>query len=180
MPVNGDSRPACVSSDVLGAALFRPYQHIKAFLPFMVTADKMNDKEVILEVQPLVDSYSASSIGVGDVITCAIIDQRKVRRVNLTPPTMAMGTWPEVYICCIANLVIAIIRRKGIMVAYQFEDGDLIFLRQEILHHYVVDAAVRPGLRDSEAELVMLLSLNDNSRDGKIVSFNIDYKKSCK
>ena len=78
MPVCGDSRALCVSSNVLGAALFRPYQLSDAFLPLMVTADKMNEKEVILEVQPLVESLSAGSLGVGDVLTCAIVDQRRV------------------------------------------------------------------------------------------------------
>lgn len=176
MPVCGDSRPVCVSSNVLGAALFRPYQLSDAFLPLMVTADQMNEKEVILEVQPLVESFSASSLGVGDVLTCAIIDQRRVRKVDLVPPTLAMGTWPEVFICCHDNLIVATLRRKGLMSAYEFRDGDLALIRQETLHQYVVDTGVRPGVRDGEVEVVLLLSHSDNSRDGRVVSFTIEYK----
>lgn len=175
MPVCGDSRALCVSSNVLGAALFRPFQLSEAFLPLMVTADKMNEKEVILEVQPLVESLSAGSLGVGDVITCAIINQRKVRQFNFTPPTLAMGTWPEVLVCCHESLVIAVIRRKGLLVAYEFKEGDLVLVHQEILGHYVVDASVRPGVNRGEAEAVMLLAHNDNSRDGRVVSFTIEY-----
>jgi len=179
MPVCGDSRPVCVSSNVLGAALFRPYQLSDAFLPLMVTADKMNEKEVILEVQPLVESLSAiSSLGVGDVLTCAIIDQRKVRKVNLMPPALAMGTWPEVFICCYENLVVATLRRKGLMVAYEFREGDLVVIRQELLQHYVVDASVRPGPNEGEAEIVLLLSHSDNPRDGRVVSFVIEYNRA--
>ena len=36
MPISGDSRSVCVSSNLLGAALFRPYQLSNAFLPLMV------------------------------------------------------------------------------------------------------------------------------------------------
>ena len=178
MPVAGDSRPVCVSSNLLGAALFRPYQLTDAFLPLMVTADKMNEKEVILEVQPLVSSLSASSLGVGDVLTCAIVDQRRVRKVNLTPPTLAMGTWPEVFICCIENLVVATLRRKGLVVAYEFRDGHLVLIRQELVQHYVVDAGLRPGLKEGEAEVVLLLSHRDNPRDGEVVSFMIEYNRA--
>lgn len=178
MPVAGDSRPVCVSSNLLGAALFRPYQLSDAFLPLMVTADKMNEKEVTLEVQPLVSSLSASSLGVVDVLTCAIVDQRRVRMVNLTPPTLAMGTWPEVFICCIENLVVATLRRKGLVVAYEFRDGDLVLIRQELVSHYVVDAGLRPGVKEGEAEVVLLLSRRDNPRDGEVVSFMIEYNRA--
>jgi hypothetical protein len=174
MPISGDSRPACVSSDVLGAGLFRPQQLSGAFLPYLVTADKMNE-DIILEIQPLVDSLAASSFGVGDVLTCAVMDQKKVGKVNHGPPTLAMGSWPEVLICCHDNFVVATIRRKGLMVAYEFKRGDLEVLRQEALGSYVVDAAIRPGANKNEIEVVLLLTHNDNPRDGRVISLNIGY-----
>jgi len=173
MPVCGDSRSLCVSSNVLGAAFFRPYVMSDAFLPLLVTADKMREKEIIIEVQPLVESISTGSLGVGDVLTCVIIDQRKVRKTNLTPPTLAMGTWPEVFICCYENLIIATIRRKGLLVAYEFSDGDLVLVRTDFFDHYVVDAAVRGGTHEGEAEVVLLLADSDNPRDGRVVSLMI-------
>ena len=63
------------------------------------------------------------------------------------------------------------------MVAYEFRDGDLVLIRQESVQHYVVDAGVRPGLSSGEAEVVLLLSIPENSRDGKVVSFAIEYTR---
>ena len=63
---------------------------LKAFLPLLITADKFNEKEIILEVAPLVEHIGGASLGVGDVITCiTFIDQRKVRKINLQPTTLA-------------------------------------------------------------------------------------------
>lgn len=178
MPVCGDSRSLCVNSNVLGAALFRPYAMPDAFLPLLVTADTMNEKEVIIEVQPLVESLATGSLGVGDVVTCKIVDQRKVRKVSITPPTLAMGTWPEVFVCCYENLIVATIRRKGLLVAYEFQGGDMNLVRTETFNHYVVDAAVRGGVTEREAEVVLLLSDSDNPRDGRVVSFTIERSQS--
>lgn len=177
MPVCGDSRAICVSSNVLGTALFRPYVFSEAFLPLLVTADKMNEKEIILEVAPLVQQMGGGSLGVGDVITCAIIDQRKVRKVNLQPPTLAMGTWPEVFVCCHENMIIAAIRRKGLLVAYEFIEGDLVMIRHETVGHYIVDAAIRGGMHGDNVEVVMLLSDTENTRDGRVVAVSIEFSQ---
>jgi hypothetical protein len=98
---------------------------------------------------------------------------RSVRKVILMPPALAIGTWPEVFICSYENLVVATLRRKGLMVAYEFKGGDLVVIRQELLQHYVVDASVRPGPSEGEAEIVLLPSQSDNPRDGRVVSFVI-------
>jgi hypothetical protein len=130
-----------------------------------------------LEVAPLVEQMVGGSLGVGDVITCAIIDQRKVRKVNLQPPTLAMGTWPEVFVCCHENMIIAAIRRKGLLVAYEFKEGDLVMIRHETVGHYIVDAAVRGGINGDDVEVVMLLSDTDNTRDGRVVAVSIEFSQ---
>ena len=176
MPVCGDSRSLLVSSDLLGGALFRPYemQPQEAFLPLLVTADSMNEKDIIIEVQPLVTSLATGSLGVGDVIEARVIDQNEVRKVDLTPPTLAMGTWPEVFVCCYENIVVTTIRRKGLLTAYEFtDDQTLSLIHTETFPHYVVDAAVRSGMNDGEAEVVLLLSDSANQRDGRVVSIII-------
>jgi len=177
MPICGDSRAVCVSHNVLGTALLRPYVFHEAFLPLLVTADKMNEKDIILEVAPLVEHIGGSSLGVGDVITCAIIDQREVRKINLQPPTLAMGTWPEVFVCCHENMIVAAIRRKGLLVAYEFKEGDLLLIRQETVGHYIVDAAIRGGVDCDEVEVVLLLSDTENTRDGRAVSITIEFSQ---
>lgn len=177
MPISGGSRAICVSNDVLGAALFRPSRASNAFFPFMVIANELNENEIVLDVQQLVDSEN--SFAIGNVLTSVVIDQHKFRNIDLNPPTMAMGTMPEVLICCHETIVIAIIRRKGLFLAYEFIDGKLIATRHEVLNHYVVDAGIRPGgvtpYGKERAEVVLLLAHGDTSRDGQIVSMSIDY-----
>mmetsp|Transcript_9082 Transcript_9082/g.13252 ORF Transcript_9082/g.13252 Transcript_9082/m.13252 type:complete len:2301 (+) Transcript_9082:206-7108(+) len=177
MLICGGSRAILVPNNLSGAGLFRPSRAPKAFFPFMVTANEMNEKEIVLNVHLLVNSQNLFAIG--DVLTSTIIDQRKFRKIDLMPPTMAMGTMPEVIICCHEIIVIAIIRRKGLLLAYEFKGGSLTATRQEVLNHYVVDASVRPGGASPEgnerAEVVLLLAHGDSSRDGQIVSISIDY-----
>ena len=74
--------------------------------------------------------------------------------------------------------MVATLRRKGLVVAYEFRDGDLVIIRQELVQHYVVDAGLRPGLKEGEAEVVLLLSHRDNPRDGEVVSFMIEYNRA--
>eukprot|EP00548_Thalassiothrix_antarctica_P010032 CAMPEP_0194158238 /NCGR_PEP_ID=MMETSP0152-20130528/75267_1 /TAXON_ID=1049557 /ORGANISM="Thalassiothrix antarctica, Strain L6-D1" /LENGTH=1319 /DNA_ID=CAMNT_0038867331 /DNA_START=220 /DNA_END=4179 /DNA_ORIENTATION=- len=183
MPICGDSLAVCVSSNLLGACLFQPNQVSKAFLPLMVTANKKNEKDITIQVQPLYDSLSTSII-VGETLTSLIVDQREVHQLDFVPPTLAMGTWPEVLICCFENLVVAMVRRKGLLLAYEFNDGNLTLNCQESLGQYIVDAGVRFGgtvpIGKEMAEAVLLLACGDKSKDGQIVSVLIEYSSSAK
>lgn len=159
-------------SDVMGAALFRPF-HIddETFLPHLVTATRV-ESEIVIKVEPLVQNPLTGELAVADVSIGAIIDQSQVRSLSFTPPALAMGGLPEVLCCCCEGIVIACVRRKGLVVAYNCED-ELVLIRQEHVENYIVDGALRPGEGEAAVELVLLLSDSENLRDGFVKSISI-------
>ena len=166
------SHPVSFRSNVLGAALFRPY-HIgdEAFLPHLVTATGV-ESEIVLKVEPLSQNPATGDLAVEDVSIGAIIDQSQVRRTLYAPPALAMGGWPEVICSSCEGFVVACVRRKGLVVAYDCQE-ELVLVRQEHVENYIVDGALRPGNGESDAELVLLLSDAENPRDGFILSLDI-------
>lgn len=170
LQVGGESQALCVSENVLGAALFRPY-HIEdeAFLPHLVTVAGV-ESEIVLKVEPLSQNPATGELAVEDVSIGAILDQSHVRRSLFSPPALAMGGWPEVICCTCQGFVVACVRRKGMVVAYDCQE-ELILVRQEHVNNYIVDAALR--VRVGGVELTLLLSDAENPRDGFIMSIDI-------
>jgi hypothetical protein len=139
----------------LGAALFRPY-HIEdeAFLPHFVTGV---ESEIVFKVEPLSQNPATGDLAVEDVSIGAIIDQSQVRRMLYAPPALAIGGWPEVICCTCQGFVVACVRRKGLVVAYDCQE-DLVRIRQEHINNYIVDGFLRSGCGEADVELLLLLS----------------------
>jgi hypothetical protein len=171
MQIGGESQTVCVSGHVLGAALSRLFNvGYDAFLPFIVTANTLNESDVMVEIGPLVEDPSSGNLVVSEWISRAVLDQQRVANVDFAPPTLAMGTLPEVLCCCHENIIVVCLRRKGLVAAY---NSELSLSRQEHVGSYIVDAALRSG-DEGIVEVILLLSDNDNPRDGRIVSFEVE------
>jgi hypothetical protein len=111
------------------------------------------------------------AVELGEVEVTQMIEMADYEDVDFPPPSLAMGTFPEAICCSLSNIVVVIIRRKGLIAAFELEDDDLSLIAQEGVGHYVVDAVMRYSAEVGGAEIVMLLSDNEDLKDGRIVSF---------
>lgn len=118
-----------------------------------------------------VTEATETSIGLTEVMTDALIEQGPYRDMDFEPPTLAMGTWPEVLCCSLGSTIVIIVRRKGLVVAYELADTGLELIAQENVGHYVVDAVMRYSAVEGGAEIVLLMSDSDNPRDGRVGTF---------
>lgn len=112
-------------------------------------------------------------VGLTDVITDALIEMAPYNQADMdyAPPTLAMGTWPEVLCCSLGSTIVIIVRRKGLVVAYELADTGLELIAQENVGHFVVDAVMRYSALEGGAEIVLLMSDDDNPRDGRVGTF---------
>ena len=98
-------------------------------------------------------------------------------RVNLTRSLFLFyiprnkGTFPEILCCSLGTTVVVIVRRKGLVVAYELADSGLELIAQENVGHYVVDAVMRYNAAEGGAEIVLLMSDAENRRDGRVGTF---------
>lgn len=174
MPLCGASHAVCVSSNVLGAALCRPFCTEEEFLPFVVMATRGLEADIVVEISPLVDESSNGRIYVGDALARVKMDEEQVKGVEFVVPPLAMGTWPEVICCCCENMIVVAVRRKGLVAVYEFSSSSLGLTFSEAVGHFIVDAAVRSGKgSDGKVEVVLLLCDNDNPKDGRVVSISL-------
>jgi hypothetical protein len=159
-----------LSSDVLGACLCRPpdvgYEAWMPLLLFVVESD--NDLVVCVSA---VTEATETSVELTDVMTDALIEQGPYHNMDYEAPTLAMGTWPEVLCCSLGSTLVIIVRRKGLVVAYELADTGLELIAQENVGHYVVDAVMRYSALEGGAEIVLLMSDSDNPRDGRVGTF---------
>jgi hypothetical protein len=118
-----------------------------------------------------VTEAAETSIGLTEVMTDALIEQGAYQNMNYEPPTLAMGTWPEVLCCSLGSTIVIIVRRKGLVVAYELADTGLELIAQENVGHYVVDAVMRYSAVEGGAEIVLLMSDSENPRDGRVGTF---------
>jgi hypothetical protein len=170
IPIAGDSQAVQLSSDVMGSCLCQPLAvDCGAFLPLVVTAHQLREG-IFVNVLSIVE-YSMGSLNLDDIKMTQMIDMTGYENVNYEPPSLAMGTFPEAICCSLSNIFVVIIRRKGVIAAFELEDGDLSLIAQEGVGHYIVDAAIRYSAEVGGAEIVMLLSDNENPKDGRIASF---------
>jgi hypothetical protein len=170
IPIAGDSQAVQLSSDVMGSCLCQPLAvDCGVFLPLVVTAHQLREG-IFVNVLSIVE-YSMGSLNLDDIKMTQMIDMTGYENVNYEPPSLAMGTFPEAICCSLSNIFVVIIRRKGVIAAFELEDGDLSLIAQEGVGHYIVDAAIRYSAEVGGAEIVMLLSDNENPKDGRIASF---------
>jgi hypothetical protein len=111
------------------------------------------------------------SVELGEVAVTIEVDMAGFEDIEYEAPVLAMGTYPAAICCSLANIVVVIIRSKGLVVAYELEDGDMSLIAHEGVGHYVIDAVMRYSEEVGGAEIVMLLSDTENPKDGRMVSF---------
>jgi hypothetical protein len=170
LPIVGDSKPVLVSDDVMGACLCQPLDvEDRPFLPLVVTVHKI-DGSVHVNVVSIVEP-NAGSISLGNVVASQEIDILEGEQKSFPPPVLAMGTLPEALCISCSNIIVVILRRQGIIAAFELEEQELDLIAQERVDHFVIDAIMRFSVEAAGAEIIMLLSDTENLRDGRIVSF---------
>ena len=170
VPIAGDSVAVQVSDDVMGGCLcLPPYVDEGPFLPLLVAVLQI-EEGIFVNVMSLIDTQRGS-VGLGEIGVTLEVDLTGFEDVDFEPPALAMGTFPEAICCSLANIVVVLIRRKGLIVAFELEDGDMSLIAREGVDHFVVDAVMRYSAEVGGAEIVMLLADDENSKDGRMVSF---------
>ena len=120
------------------------------------------------------DLWEESDTIVRGIIASTVLDMGDANLDDsYTPPSMSMGPLPEALCCCHDDFIVAVIRRKGLVFAFDFSNGDLIMAGKSGLGQYVVDAAIRSSNVDGEVELVLLLCESDDPKDGRVATVNI-------
>jgi hypothetical protein len=170
LPISGDSKAQQVTGNLFGACFCQPVlDEDGPFLPMLATVT-YDDKAPWVSLLSLTEPRQGS-VTISKTLTTQMIDDEDVRGVDFEPPTMAMGTFPEALCVSLSNILVVIIRRKGLVVAFELDDTELNLIAQESVDHYVVDAVMRYSAEVGGAEIVMLLSDDANPKDGRIVSF---------
>jgi hypothetical protein len=170
VPIEGDSQACQISDDVMGACFCQP-PHVEdgPFLPLLVTAHQLEDG-IYINVLSVVEPRKGS-IQLGEIELSRFIDETGFEDAYYEPPAMAMGSFPEAILCSLGNIIVVIIRSKGLIAAFELEDDDLSLIALEGIGHYVVDAVMRYSGEVGGAEIVMLLADEKNHKDGRMVSF---------
>ncbi|KAL7579236.1 hypothetical protein ACA910_011397 [Epithemia clementina (nom. ined.)] len=170
VPIAGDSVAVQVSDDVMGGCLcLPPYVDEGPFLPLLVAVLQI-EEGIFVNVMSLLETQRGS-VGLGEIAVTLEVDLTGFEDVDFEPPALAMGTFPEAICCSLANIVVVLIRRKGLIVAFELEDGDMSLIAREGVDHFVIDAVMRYSAEVGGAEIVMLLADDENSKDGRMVSF---------
>lgn len=160
-----------VISDVQGAAFCLPEKVLEGpFSPHLVSVVQDNYGGMMLSISTILEP-SAGSVALGKEIVSEVLPLDSYKGVNLEPPTLAMGHFPDVIVCSLGNIIAVIVRTKGAMIAYELQENGLKIIAQEDVGHYVVDAVMRYSAIEGGAEIVMLLSDSENHKDGRIASF---------
>ena len=139
-------------------------------MPLLLFVIESDDGDLVVCISAITEAVE-SSIGLTDVMTDALIEMAPYEGMDYEPPTLAMGTWPEVLCCSLGSTIVIIARRKGLVVAYELADTGLELIAQENVGHYVVDAVMRYSAVEGGAEIVLLMSDADNPRDGRVGTF---------
>ena len=157
----------------MGACFCQPpdigYEEYEAWMPLLLFVVE-SEGAFIVCVSGVVDT-SEISIGLTDVMTDALIEPSSYMGMDFEPPTLAMGTWPEVLCCSLGTTIVVIVRRKGLVVAYELAETGLELIAQENVGHYVVDAVMRYSAAEGGAEIVLLMSDSENPKDGRVGTF---------
>lgn len=159
-----------MNRDVQGAAFCLP-ENIEGgpFSPHLVLVLKIQE-QMILTIKAITEP-TTGSIGLDKELTTTVLPLEDFDKVNLEAPTLAMGHFPDVIVCSLGNIICCLVRSKGALFAYELHGSELKKIAQEQIGHYVVDAVMRYSAIEGGAEIVMLLSDNENQKDGRISSY---------
>eukprot|EP00522_Entomoneis_paludosa_P008904 CAMPEP_0172451960 /NCGR_PEP_ID=MMETSP1065-20121228/9758_1 /TAXON_ID=265537 /ORGANISM="Amphiprora paludosa, Strain CCMP125" /LENGTH=3022 /DNA_ID=CAMNT_0013203931 /DNA_START=83 /DNA_END=9152 /DNA_ORIENTATION=- len=164
VPIAGDSVAVQVSDDVMGGCLcLPPFVDEGPFLPLLVAVLQI-EEGIFVNVMSLIETQPGS-VGLGEIAVTLEVDLAGFEDIDFEPPALAMGTYPEAICCSLANIVVVLIRRKGLIVAFELEDGDMSLIAREGVDHYVIDAVMRYSAEVGGAEIVMLLADDDNPKE---------------
>lgn len=174
----GNSNALCISSDILGAALFSSFSNCTSrcsFEPNLVTASKDQvSGDLLVEMFSLYNDELSGNQLKKKRDAKVFINIKRTLDSLITEPTMVMGTLPPIFCLCCGYHVVIILRSIGILVTYIFIDGEFCFKDIKELGHYVVDAAIkRSQMNGKDVEVVTLLSDRDNPKDGQISTIKI-------
>eukprot|EP00554_Chaetoceros_debilis_P010300 CAMPEP_0194106814 /NCGR_PEP_ID=MMETSP0150-20130528/6783_1 /TAXON_ID=122233 /ORGANISM="Chaetoceros debilis, Strain MM31A-1" /LENGTH=2377 /DNA_ID=CAMNT_0038795057 /DNA_START=138 /DNA_END=7274 /DNA_ORIENTATION=- len=176
----GGSEQLCLSTGVLGAALFNPYSSIaEEFDPMVITIteDKADENSVNIDVSGLLKNPISGCLEKGERIAGASFLRKS--KTTLPQPTMAMGIAPSAFVLCCEQFVAVILRNEGSLIVYKFDDNksstNFNVIQQKKLDRYVVDASIR--LREDDTcrgiDIIALLCDRENLKDGRIVTVSI-------
>lgn len=170
LPISGDSQAQEVLDELLGACLCQPLVVDNGpFLPMIVTVHSIDDG-ICVNVLTIIEPKKGSLI-VGEVEATHFFDESDINDVIYEPPALAMGPLPEALCVSLSNIIVVILRRNGLVAAFEYEGDELNVIAMESVDHYVIDAVMRYSAEVGGAEIVMLLSDNTNPKDARIVSF---------
>lgn len=171
LPILGDSKPRPLPSNILGACFCQPLfiDDTEPFLPILITV-ATNDDQLTVSAISLKEPKDGS-VFLSDIITSQVIDDYDAASTDFAPPALAMGPLPEALCVSLSNIVVVVLRRKGLVAAFEFDENGLNIIAMECVDHFVIDAVMRYSSDIGGAEIVMLLSDNNNEKDGRIVSF---------
>lgn len=159
-----------LSRDVQGSAFCSPENSTTG--PFLPHLALVVQDEGVLKLNILtVLEPETGTVALGEEVTSEILPTGDFEGPNLEPPTLAMGVFPDAMVCSLGNIVVVLLRGKGAMVAYELKNSGLHVIVKEDIGHYIIDAVMRYSAIEGGAEVVMLLSDNDNHKDGRIASF---------
>ncbi|KAL7470716.1 hypothetical protein ACHAXS_010969 [Conticribra weissflogii] len=178
--LDGQNTLVPISQNVMGTALYNPPSSVTSlthFLPLLVTVVD-EQSQFILCVESLTDEVEGKScLGRGSILASVVLDIEDESSIEaFEPPHMSMGSSPEALCCCKNGFIVTVIRRMGLVFIYDFSNGDLSLVGKSRLTQYIVDAAIREGDVHNEAdvvELVMLVSENEDPKDGRIANIKI-------
>lgn len=170
VPISGDSNASQFSDDCMGACFCQPaFIEEGSFLPLLVSVNEVESEMFVNVVS--IEERRKGSVSLGGILVSVQIEIESLEGITYPPPSLAMGDYPEAICCSLANILVIVIRRMGLIVAYEMEDGDLGLIASEEVGHFVVDAVMRYSAEVGGAEIVMLLADNENPKDGRMVSF---------
>jgi hypothetical protein len=171
LPISGDSKPQPLPSNLLGACLCQPLliDDSDPFLPVVITVCISGGQLSVSATS--IEEPNDGSLFLGDVIANQIIEEYDTEGTDFEPPALAMGPLPEALCVSLSNIIVVIMRRKGLVAAFEYEENDLNIIAMECVDHFVIDAVMRYSSDVGGAEIVMLLSDSNNEKDGRIVSF---------
>jgi len=164
----------CISNVIVGAALYLPTSVTPPshFLPYVITISKDVTSQYVLDIEDLVEQ--SGTLDRGNIIASIVLDVSDANKDELfEPPSMSMGSTPEVLCCCHEGFIAVAIRREGLVVVYDFSTDNLALVGQSRLGQYIVDAAIRSNNVDTEAELILLLCESDDPKDGRIANMRL-------
>lgn len=152
-----------------GAAFCLPeYEEDSHCLPLLVLV--VDEGSLKLRISTISEPQRGS-LALGELITSEELPTSDLDGSVLEPPALAMGGFPDAMVCTLGNIIVVLFRAFGAMLAYEFKNNGVQMIADERVEHYIIDAVMRYSAIEGSAEIVMLLSDNDNPKDGRIVSY---------